>query len=248
MPPSHRYDRLWSDEWRNVQAIGPLTHTRYRLLNGLLPPALPQRCAIVDIGCGNGTYLAFLHRMLPHSRVVGIEPSPAAKTAAPPEVADRIITGDLLDVAPTLEPASFDLAICSEVLEHVADPEGSLRCIRTLLKPGGTLLVTVPGGMRYWSSQDEVAGHLRRFEYDDFRRLLERTGFDVRRYFGWGGPFALLYDRTVSTMGPDRVMRSGTRPAAKMVSRVVTALFRVDDLFKSRWGFQLVGAAVRSAA
>jgi SAM-dependent methyltransferase len=107
------------------------------LLNGLLPKALPERCTIIDIGCGNGTYLAFLHRMLPHSQIVGIEPSPAAKVTAPPEIAQRIITGELLGIAPTLEPASFDLAICSEVLEHVADPEASLHSIRTLLKPGG---------------------------------------------------------------------------------------------------------------
>jgi SAM-dependent methyltransferase len=40
--------------------------------------------------------------------------------------------------------ASFDAVLCSEVLEHVPDPVAAVRELCRLLRPGGTLLVTVP--------------------------------------------------------------------------------------------------------
>jgi SAM-dependent methyltransferase len=222
-----------------------MTHTRYRLLSELLPSTVGPNPNIIDIGCGNGTYLAFLKQAFPNADVVGIEPSRAAAAAAPDSIRGAIRIGELLEIAPMLAPKSFDLAICSEVLEHVADPAASLRCIFSLVRPGGHFLVSVPGGMRYWSSQDVVAGHLRRFEFGEFRQLLEANGFEICRYFGWGGPFGFAYDRLVSLVGPERIMKSGDRRTARFFARALTALFRIDDLFESRWGFQLVSSATR---
>ena len=42
--------------------------------------------------------------------------------------------------------ASFDIALCTEVLEHVPDPIRAVREFGRILKPGGTLLLTAPLG------------------------------------------------------------------------------------------------------
>lgn len=39
---------------------------------------------------------------------------------------------------------SFDVVLCTEVLEHVPDPLASLKEMARLLKPGGTIIITVP--------------------------------------------------------------------------------------------------------
>lgn len=240
-----RYERLWSSNWQTVQAIGPLTHTRYRLLSALLPQDLRGSPAIIDIGCGNGAYLSFLQGAIPGVRLCGIEPTVAGKAAADPAVRHFILTGTVAEVAARLRAGTFDVVICSEVLEHVDDPEGSLRIIYSLLRPGGRALMTVPGGMRHWSSQDEVAGHLRRFEFDEFRQMQQEVGFEVTEQYGWGGPFASVYNHLVSNVGPERVMQTQSNPLIKAGSRLLSGLFRVDDWFKSKRGFQLVSAATR---
>lgn len=50
------YDQLWSENWQNLQQIGPLTHSRYRLMLQELPPSVPAETRIIDVGCGNGTF------------------------------------------------------------------------------------------------------------------------------------------------------------------------------------------------
>lgn len=39
---------------------------------------------------------------------------------------------------------SFDIILCTEVIEHVPDPVGAIEEISRILKPGGTLLITAP--------------------------------------------------------------------------------------------------------
>ena len=46
--------------------------------------------------------------------------------------------------ASALEPESFDLILCSEVLEHIPDPGAALDGIASLLRPGGALVLSTP--------------------------------------------------------------------------------------------------------
>jgi trans-aconitate methyltransferase len=73
------YDRLWSQGWQNLQSIGPLTHTRYRLMLRELPASLPKGYRIVDVGCGNGTFLAILRNRYPDAVLCGVEYSQQAR-------------------------------------------------------------------------------------------------------------------------------------------------------------------------
>lgn len=46
--------------------------------------------------------------------------------------------------ATQLPPASFDLILCTEVIEHIADSQAALRGLHQLLKPGGRLILSTP--------------------------------------------------------------------------------------------------------
>lgn len=54
----------------------------------------------------------------------------------------RLCTDDI--TKSQLRPASFDLILCSEVLEHIPDTERVIAGIRRLLAPGGVLLLSTP--------------------------------------------------------------------------------------------------------
>ncbi len=73
----------------------------------------PER--VLDVGCGPGALLTFLHEL--DVDVYGIDNSPAAIAAAPEHVRDRIFKRDATDFHNLGK--SFDLVICREVLEHL---------------------------------------------------------------------------------------------------------------------------------
>lgn len=234
------YDDLWSKNWQNVQKVGPLTYTRYRLMLNELPPTIPEGTRIIDVGCGNGTFLGILKEKYPNVVLCGVEYSQQARQVANKNLQEIILIGDIVEIAPQLAKDPYDIVICSEVLEHVEDPLLSLKAITSLLKPDGLGIFTVPGGMRYWSKQDEVAGHYRRFEYDEFANLIQDSGLRVERHYGWGTSFARIYDQMVSWIGPEQVMKSGNSVFSSIVSKMLITLFRIDDLLISPNGFQLI--------
>lgn len=132
---------------------------------------------ILDIGCGSGRHTAASHA-LNQTRVFGVDLNPADLAAA----CDRLRFHDqvgangggmwaLAAADATCLPfpdACFDLVICSEMLEHIPDDDAAMGEITRVLKPGKSLVVSVP---RYfpericWALSDDYKnanqGHVR---------------------------------------------------------------------------------------
>jgi SAM-dependent methyltransferase len=70
---------------------------------------------------------------------------------------------------------SFDALFCSEVLEHVFDPELVLPEIRRVLKRDATALLTVP----FCWNEHEVPFDYARYSTFGIKHLLEKNGFEV---------------------------------------------------------------------
>ncbi|WP_281290966.1 class I SAM-dependent methyltransferase [Thiohalocapsa marina] len=79
----------------------------------------------------------------------------------------------------------WDVAFLLDVIEHLPDDREALRQARAALKPGGLLFVTTPALQQFWSYNDELAHHLRRYSRADFARLGEQAGLQLldARYF-----------------------------------------------------------------
>jgi SAM-dependent methyltransferase len=88
-----------------------------------------------------------------------------------------------LEAALPFRDRTFDAAICSEVLEHVADDGHVIREIARVLKPGGRLIVSVPFAFRYHPDPADF----RRYTPVGLRAALERGGFTVEHAAGLGG-------------------------------------------------------------
>lgn len=101
---------------------------------------LPTRGVALEIGAGTGVFLSHL-RDLGFEQPVGIEPSPAAITAASAEVKplirEGIFTGD------EFPAESVSLVCCFQTLEHVPEPREFVEAAYRMLTPGGVIaLVT----------------------------------------------------------------------------------------------------------
>lgn len=76
--------------------------------------------------------------------------------------------------------SSFDAAFILDVLEHIDEDETVLREIRRVLRPGGSLLITVPAFMFLYGRQDRMSEHKRRYRREALVNLVTGIGLQVQ--------------------------------------------------------------------
>jgi SAM-dependent methyltransferase len=108
--------------------------------------------------------------------VVEPEASCVALLAQEPRV--RAVQGGLPGL-PVSGP--FDVITLLDVLEHLDDDLGGLRELRSLLRPGGLLLLTVPAYRWLWSEHDVVLHHRRRYTRTQLIEVLRAAELEVLR-------------------------------------------------------------------
>jgi 2-polyprenyl-3-methyl-5-hydroxy-6-metoxy-1,4-benzoquinol methylase len=151
---------------------------------------------VLELGCGAGAMTRAMAGI--GCKVVGVEMDPVAAEHARPH-ADQVVVGDLvtLDLAAELGEGRFDVLVFGDVLEHLPDPLAALRTTRSLLRPGGHIVLSVPnvahgdvrlallaGRFPYADLGLLDSTHLRFFTWDTLRTLLRDAGFvavEVRR-------------------------------------------------------------------
>jgi SAM-dependent methyltransferase len=82
-----------------------------------------------------------------------------------------------------LPDASYDLVLCTQVLEHCIDPFRAVREIRRILRPGGYFLASVP---HVWFFHPHPTDHWR-FTQQGLARLCDDGGLAVRSLTAQGG-------------------------------------------------------------
>jgi hypothetical protein len=100
----------------------------------------PSGTRFLEVGCGFGLGLDIARRCL-NWDVIGVDPSRLATAGR--EQLDLPIEQRLYTIDDPLS-GPFDVVHASEFLEHVSDPLGVLRTLRSALAPDGTLLLTTP--------------------------------------------------------------------------------------------------------
>jgi len=130
----------------------------------------PKR--VLDLGCGDGTFLALLTKGTgAPARAVGAEV--AANLVA--DCRRRLERPPHLTFVHTNEldrpehRATYDLVLCMEVLEHVVELSDTIDQLVQLMAPGGALLVSVPvetgPAVLVKQSARRIAGWLRVGDY-----------------------------------------------------------------------------------
>ncbi|MEE4208812.1 MAG: methyltransferase domain-containing protein [Parvularcula sp.] len=127
--------------------------------------------SILDIGCGPGFVLSRLTQSSSPSRIVGVDFSNVALKHA----SALLPFGEFMihDIYSPLDQ-TFDIVLCTEVLEHLEDPESGLRTVLGSVGAGGRAIITVPDGRL-----DQSGFHINFWSPESWRLFIERrsTGF-----------------------------------------------------------------------
>jgi len=153
---------------------------------------------VVDIGCGNG---ALCRELASHGyEVVGCEPNAESLQLAQ-RVAPSLVFHKLgVDDDPSaLGVETFDVAIATEVVEHLVKPVSLPDFAKQLLRSGGHLIISTPyhGYLKnlilaltnkwdvhlnpFWDG-----GHIKFWSRKTISQLLNENGFKVVRFIGAG--------------------------------------------------------------
>ena len=138
--------------------------------------ALPLNSEILEIGCGGAILLKELKEL--GFRTFGVDPSPTAIRAA--EKYDLTLIPKFFD--PELFSEPFSLIFHSDVLEHAFDPREFIDEQRTVLKPHGLIIISVPNAqenIEYGDISMAMHQHLQYFTPESLSKLMEIAGFEI---------------------------------------------------------------------
>lgn len=135
--------------------------------------------SMLEVGCGTGFVLAGNVSAFPQARFVASE----IFSAGLPFAAQRVPAAELLQMDARAIPydSEFDVVGAFDVVEHIPEDAQVLRQMHQALKPGGTLVLTVPQHQWLWSVADEYAMHQRRYDARGLHALLRNAGFELTR-------------------------------------------------------------------
>lgn len=150
----------------------------------------------LEIGCSEGHTLEWLKKTGRCSWAAGVEPY--AKLHPSVQSIDQFDKLDIEKELPDIQPASIDLLLCLDVLEHLVNPWETIRRLDKFLKPGGQLIISVPnirnyhvltdlafrGKFSYSESGILDRTHLRFFTRDSAIELAESAGAKVSTVLG----------------------------------------------------------------
>ncbi len=198
------------------------------------------RGSVLDIGCGAQVYRGLLPS---EAAYTGIDTDDAFERFGYAVAHTHYFSGDDWGV----EAGSFDAALCTEVLEHVPDPQAFLARACACLRPGGLLVMTVPFSARWHFTPYDYW----RFTPASLNTLLTGAGFEAVRVQARGNPLTVACYKAMA-LPLMLVLGSRARPPGRLrtlagvvlMPAVIVLACVANMSFGADWGDDCLGYTV----
>ncbi|WP_390637537.1 class I SAM-dependent methyltransferase [Limnoglobus roseus] len=180
----------------NGEAADPLRYDNHNAdpaeSTGLIISLIPRGARVLDVGCGTGS-VSCLVRDHCHAEVVGIEPS--LERAEVAKHRGLTVYHSFFPCNEVPANGNFDVVLFADVLEHMVEPGLVLLGASAFLRPGGSIVVSIPN-VAHWSVRWNLlwgrfdyrpsgimdATHLRWFTYKSVRLLMAAAGYEINAH------------------------------------------------------------------
>lgn len=245
--PHHRsdeYDEMAFEVLIQMQREHFWYRGRHKLLLNVLKEEIQrhfvhkQNLHAIDMGGGCGGWLEYIHIHSPglFSELALGDSSMRALSLAGP-VVGPFATRYQLDLLDLNWHEEWDIVFLLDVLEHISDHQEVLRQVYKSLRPGGLLFVTTPALKFFWTYNDELAHHQRRYSRQDFCTLGRQVNLEILRteYFMFLLSPALLLSRMLfrppksatAEQLRNHLIQTHSIPA-KPINGLLTKLFSIE--------------------
>ncbi|SCZ81203.1 class I SAM-dependent methyltransferase [Pseudobutyrivibrio xylanivorans] len=169
------------DELLTIEDTSWWFQYRASVILGLMDKYFKKEEFSADIGGGNGYTTSIA--MKEGYKIGVIEPSMEACKHARDRGLKNIYCGSVDE--DSIKDDSLKQVLLLDVLEHIEDDCRFLDMLYRKLSYGGCCIITVPAFMCLWSSEDEAAGHYRRYKMKSLCNILEQSRFEIcyKSYF-----------------------------------------------------------------
>lgn len=219
-----RYKETYGEEGYSMEKSKETS--RVLQLSEWLTSFAPTNAKVVDVGCGD-MYLAKKH---PEYRWTGVDIAPDMSDG-------KAIKHDLMTTPYPLPGESFDVAVCSEVLEHLWDLRVVQREIARLLKPGGIYLMSTPNyewldhhltGFRpllFDPDQRHLFEHIRQYNIETHARFLHEAGFEVLDFTGADAHYGQVFKEPRNILYSELMFKHGLTLDAARIDQILGRMF-----------------------
>ena len=184
-PPDYSAQKNFLHPKLGPWTVGLYIH-RKKILNSLIKATPYLKGKLLDVGCGNKPYQSILST----DQYTGIDVN---VTLHQKDNVDVMFDG----VNIPFDNDHFNSVLCTEVLEHCADPVVLMKEIKRILKPGGCAFITAP----MFIEHHEVPYDMRRMTYYGMKNLAESNGMEIIMIEDRGSFFAVLTSAVCMAVG-----------------------------------------------
>lgn len=154
-----------------------------------------KEICVLEIGCDCGANLLEIKNNYPNAKLYGVELN--VKAAEIASHLANVQTGNVEDKCLDFGEVRFDYIIFGDVLEHLRDPEETVKYCRELLKKDGRIIASIPNLMHYAVMRELINGnftyadtglldrtHIHFFTYKEIIKMFARQGYHIEHIEG----------------------------------------------------------------
>ncbi len=192
----------------------------------------------IDLGSSGNSILNFLDN-IKHKSFFDIANLPLKQYKS--EDTWHPLCGDLVRLP--YREKSFDFVSALDVLEHIKDDELAVSEISRILKKNGIVVITVPHRMKYYTNQDRIIGHYRRYEINQIISIFNKFNLRNLRTFGVYGRLMIIAD--IQSANPKKIEENlinlrnkyenniTFRKIWNIIVRILSKLMKIDAKYQS---------------
>lgn len=151
------------------------------------------------------------------------------------------LCGDLMKLP--YRDGSFDFVSGLDVIEHIKDDIYAISEMSRILKKNGILIISVPHRMKYYTDQDRLIGHYRRYEINQLISNFSRFNLRNVKTFGVYGSLMKIAD--IQSANPKKIEESlinlrnkyqssiGFRSLWNIIVKFLSKLMKIDAKYNS---------------